>query len=557
MSLLPDSKPSETAPAARDLQKDATELVQVLGQTLNMVLLYGAGHRVTLTALERTFPVIPVFIEYHGAIHFSVSNEELLVNGLPVPDAPLAASLARRLAGLSLLSFVIEAGFTLQEYEQFYALLAASAASVAGKTAAELVGGAGLQHLQAQNVTYRRVSEESAQAEAAVAAAVEQMTPLLPDLDNVMAFLKGEPTADANRSAEAIRELASDAEKLAELILRAVELRSTAADLASGESLADLVVGCVGKVVGELGSGPATKSHAGRRQMKRSLLLLEKTLVDQLRALAGDDAADRAAALIEEQAEALDTETLIAKYARSRRDAEASTAKLKGLIERVGDDPQQVEELRGRLAEQGVGEQDWQELVLHRGPETGAAADAGPGPGGGGGAGEIRRLTSLLSQLAETVQGARKAGQPAAPAPAVGELAAEASREVAALAENTERKIEVLRTMLAGTAPADGAPLPRLTRQEILEVLAEIAQELAQPLTVVNATLGMMLEHAGPENAVQTDLLRMAEESGARMGHLVNCLIRIAGTPTTLRPDKRILGALYENASNDVIQPHI
>jgi signal transduction histidine kinase len=536
---------TEHSAEARDLARDIVELVQKIGQSMNMAVLYGVEHKVARASLEGSYPPLQRFLERHAQAHFSVEEGGLLVNGVPAAEAPLAATIASRLTGLNLLSFVLERGFSADEYARFFTLLMTPPAKLPpGQKAADLVQSAGFNHVQAKTFSYRRVAEsEEGGAGGAPSPAPAGMPPARegapagpppPDLDNVMAFLKEDATANIERGSEDIRQLASDSEKLAELILRTVEIRSRAASLADGESVADLVVGCISQVVHQVTQDPSIRTQKGRKQVKKSLMLLEKALLQRLQELADDKAAQAAAALLEEAAEDLDLETLAGTYMKSRKAAEASSEKLRRMIERVGEDGEQVEELRGRLMEQGLTPSGWQELAFRRG---GGGVEAAPdGAGGGGGAEDLRMLTLLLARLDETIA---TTGTLSAESKKLMDEAAERMRTGSGKAEHT---LEALRQVLR-----EGESGARLSRKALIAILAELGQELSQPLTVVAASVSMLLsQRAGPLAEAQGELLHMAQDSATRMGQLVDCLIRIAGMPAEMRPDRELLDTLYQ-----------
>jgi hypothetical protein len=52
-------------------------------------------------------------------------------------------------------------------------------------------------------------------------------------------------------------------------------------------------------------------------------------------------------------------------------------------------------------------------------------------------------------------------------------------------------------------------------------------------------------QRSGPITAAQGELLALAAESGAQLGHLIACLMKVAGTPTSLHPDHDMLQELY------------
>ena len=522
----------------RDAQKDVTDLIQIMGQALNMALLYGVAHKVTRSSLEIAVTVISKFIEFHEHIHFSVADGTLLINGESTSDGPMAASFTTRLTGLNLLSFTIEPGFSQDECLTLFSLLLTPPSKLdPTKSAAELMEGLGLKHIETKSFSYRRVSED----EPGEIPAVEQPSDQ-PDLNNIMAFLEDDAQADPSRSAEDIRHLAADTEKLAELILRAVEIRSSQANLDKGESLTDLIVGCIQKVTQPILKDPAVKTQKGRKHIKHSLLMLEKALLERLRGLAGDQATHATEAMMDELVEDLDMDAIASKYMKSRRLAEKDSQKISRLIERASDDPGQLDELRDRLADQGLTPEGWQELTVKLAPPPPGPGTGGTGGGDGAGDGvnEIKVLTLLLARIGETIQHPPATGA----ASEVHALLTETSEHLATLADITEKKIETLQTLLT-----DEKTHPVLSREELIEILAEIAQEIMQPLTIITGTTAMIRSlRCGPLNEAQGELLSMIAESAERMVLLVTHLMHLAGNPETRQPDRTILDTAYRTS---------
>jgi hypothetical protein len=552
-----DNEPSEALPKTRDQEKDVTDLIQIMGQTLNMALLYGVTHKVTRSSLEISYTVISKFMEFHDYINFNIAEGILLINGESTAGSPLAGSFTTRLTGLNLLSFTIHPGLSLDECIALFTLFLTPPGKLEpGKSAAELMAGQGIVHIEAKSYSYRRVSEDEPEASAqaggtgpgtgeATAAEPQQepevAAPSPPDLDNIMAFLKGDDLTDPSRYAEDIRRLAADTEKLAELILRTVEIRSSMANLSEGESLTDLIVGCIQKVVQPIIKDPSAKSQKGRKQIKHSLLMLEKALLERLQNMAGDQAIHATEAMMEELIEDMDLDAIASKYMKNRRLAEKTDEKIAQLIERAAGDPEQLEELKERLTDQGLTQAGWQELTVRFSPPTpSGTGSGGRGDGGSGsadGVNEIKVLTLLLARIGETIQ------KPTAETPSqIQDLIGETNQHLAALAEITDQKIGTLQAMLTEEKLAS-----TLSRQQILEVLAEIAQEIMQPLTIISGTLAMIRSlRAGPLNDTQGELLSMIAESSDRMSVLVNHLMLLAGTPETKNPNRAILDAAYQ-----------
>jgi len=545
----------ESAPQAnpKDQLQDVTDLAQIMGQTLNVALLYGVAHKVSRSSLELCFSVINKFIELHHQINFSIADGSLLINGASTAGSPLAANLTNRLSSLNLFSFTIEPGVSQDECTALFTLLLTPPSKLEpGKSAAELMEGLGIQHMGAKTFSYRRVSEdEQEEGPPPASNAAPILTPKAasgstgasasaqPDLDNIMAFLKDDGMADQNRSSEDIRHLAADSEKLAELILRTVEIRSGMTNFAEGESLTDLIVGCIQKAVQPIIKDPAGRTQKGRKHIKHSLLMLEKALLDRLKTTAGDQTIQATEAIMNEFVEDLDLDSIASKYMKNRRLAEKTSERITQLIERTSDDPAQLEELRERLHDQGLTPEGWHELTVNLSYQTKkpGSGENGGGIGSGSGANEIKVLTLLLARIGETIQHSPATGVP----PEIKALITETEQHLSSLTEKTEQKISTLQSMLT-----DEKSNPVLSRQALLVILAEIAQEIMQPLTIITGTTAMIRSHrTGPLTEAQGELLSMIAESGERMVVLVNHLMHLAGAPEARTPDRTILDAAY------------
>lgn len=515
-----------------------------MGQTLNTVLLYGVAHKVAQASLERSYPVLTAFIEQHARLHFTVVEGELLINGTSANEAPLAGNLTGRLSARHLLSFIMASGLSMEEYRTFMTLLITPPAPTKAGQPPPL----GLQHIETQNVTYRRVTDDE---DASTATGTEEAidpggTAKIPtDLANVLAFLKGDPTEDQSHTLEDLRHLAEDAEKLAGLILRTAAIREQTADLAAGESLTDLVAGCINRVAETLARDPAAKTQKGRKQLKRTLLLLEEQLLAQLQALAGNpDGQAAISAVFAEVTEDLNVEELASKYMKSRRATEKAETRLKKVIHRADGDPTQENELRDRLMEQGLTPEGWQELIIT--PSKPTVTPVMPGEE----LKEIKTLTLLLAQLGETLARPKDSG--ALDEGKIQTLITQTGTQLQSLVAGTEKKIDAIREKAAqeSSDPKENQVL-MLSRKDLLELLAEVAQELSQPLTVINGTLDMLLgQRSGPLTPTQGELLTLASESSTQLGHLVACLMKVAGTPASMHPDHDMLHAVYRSGGD-------
>jgi signal transduction histidine kinase len=78
---------------------------------------------------------------------------------------------------------------------------------------------------------------------------------------------------------------------------------------------------------------------------------------------------------------------------------------------------------------------------------------------------------------------------------------------------------------------------PKLTRQQLQSLMAELGQQLRQPLTVVNGGVDMILSgHFGKISEAQRNIIQLISDSAAELDTLVGRLIEIAGIPESLTP---------------------
>ena len=132
----------------------------------------------------------------------------------------------------------------------------------------------------------------------------------------------------------------------------------------------------------------------------------------------------------------------------------------------------------------------------------------------------------------------------------------EASREVDTIVAGTEQKIDTLvETIKADEKVVEDAEKkakkegkgPVLTRKALLELLAEIVQELCQPIAVINCSTEMIRsKNLGDITDLQKDMLDLVCTSGEKLKQLTDRLLEISGLPSTMSPDEEIQTSLYK-----------
>ncbi len=84
-----------------------------------------------------------------------------------------------------------------------------------------------------------------------------------------------------------------------------------------------------------------------------------------------------------------------------------------------------------------------------------------------------------------------------------------------------------------------------LSRRQLLVLMAELGQELRQPLTVITGAIEMLLrDYFGTITPAQRPIVEMAADSSRDLDALIGRMIRIAGMPASLNPDEKILNRI-------------
>ena len=109
------------------------------------------------------------------------------------------------------------------------------------------------------------------------------------------------------------------------------------------------------------------------------------------------------------------------------------------------------------------------------------------------------------------------------------------SRSLLDTQRSATKQLETLRKIVM--IPSYRTDNPKLTRQQLQSLMAELGQQLRQPLTVVNSGVEMILSgHFGKIPEAQLQIVQLISDSAAELDTLVGRLIEIAGIPESLTP---------------------
>jgi hypothetical protein len=511
-----------------------------MGQVVNNAALYSPEHKLTVQAFEHSYTCLLKVLELVPRLNLSMADGNLLVDGKPPGVSnPFINVLAAKLDQLEIAGFSLLKGMAMEEFGKLMELLITTKA-VEGTGFADMLTESGLEHVYAERVKYERVSEGDVVLDKDEAAKGKSDKVAADTVQQIMAFLRGDPTSGeggagggegggpSDSIARGIAGMAnSSAEELAGMIMEAVTVRQKAVGIASGETLGDIVVGCLRRTFDGLLKDPASRTQKGKKQIKRTLMVLEKSILEKLHGLSPepDPALDAAISqAIEEMTDDVEIDGLSVDYAKKAQALEKTEKRMLRYMNSHGEDVEAVKDLEARLTDSGLTMEGWRKLVVK------SDAVTAPIPLGPQAPPEVGMLAILLKELNEMMA--------APPDPkSLGRKLAEVDRQAKALHAVTEKHIKELADVVA-TEPQDGQA-GKLSRKALVALLAEITQELCQSVSAIHCSVSMTLAgHVGDINEDQREVLTVAADCTHRLDQLLDRLIHVVGVPQGLTPDK-------------------
>lgn len=546
----------------------ALELLQGLGLVFSHSSLYGLSHSVTAQALEKCFKLLGEVLAEKEEINISVAEEELLINGLPVESAtPAVHALVQRLTGLAIASFSLTRGISAAELGNVVELLQATPDEMrtAGGFAA-VISALGLTHVRSKRVTIQQITEDEMVVSKEKLEKVVGQT----DVENVVKYLRGDADATVPGISENLQACTADVKQASELVIQA-SLPSGGTDPAEEPAK---IVEAVRRLYDNMAGGPAGQTQKGKKALVKFIEQLEVALVENMRKAHGGESPEaeaKVAQALEEMKDELRIDSLAAEYAKKRSAISASEKRILRYIETVGLAVAQKTGLKDRLTEEGLSSDEWDDLVDKSGladrstdgEVDGAAANAARaaavsdlanslsrlgavGGRGSGGSGGVGGAVGGGSVGGSDVAGGASSDAPALAPAELDRVLVQVNDAVTKLVDQTERKIEGFAKKMR--APGKGKGEVGVTRRQIVEFLAEIVQELRQPLAVIMSVMDALKSGMlGSLTQQQTAMIGLAGGSVERLDLLITKLSEVSGMPEGLVPDAKILGAVYKD----------
>ncbi len=541
-------------------------LVRTLGLIFSNTLLYGLQHGVTKQATVDGYQVLCRLFKKTSEVTFDVSEDSLLVNNNNVDlKNPLMKTFVTHLMEREMTNFGLLKGMPREKFDELLEIL------MAKKEDLEKLGGfsqfvqdAGMEHVKARKIIYRQVSDDEMVIAKGSGATDGRRTE-----DQILSFLKGGSDVSDDEMSKSLHVIASDVNKLTDIIMDAAGAGGTGTAGKDGDGegggegdggsggeegqakIEDSIIGCLERAYESMLKDPSTKTQKGRKEMSKTLGLLEKSLLTRLDKIGvgkGDKTALALSSAVEGMRDELAIDALASNYAKKRLAIEKGEAKILRFMKTRGLDGIESSDLKDKLAEEGLGQESWERLLMKSGVSGEMTqAEGAEGMATGYLALLVASLDEKLEAFAEHAEHAEGGEGGSGEGGGLGNVVGRVEDEMLSVVAGMDAKLDDLEQEIKkdNEAQAQGKSTG-LTKTKILAILAEIVQEFCQPLSVMMCVVdGLKGGSMGEVESSQLSLLELASQSGDRLKVLIDKVSDISGMPDELSPDAEMISDFY------------
>jgi len=604
-----DADPTDT-PQEGPVLSDRGRFVQLVGLIINNTMnSYWLSASDTKNAIDECYAALETLLESSGSeVTFTIVNDAVSIDEEILEEEDhLITVFIEHLKSCEINSFALKKGMPREEFGKLIEILDARPDEIVMLGGFSwLLEQFELQYARAISVRFERVTDSDAvvsKEKLGVDAMTDEEV-----ADRILEFLK-DSDAGGEQAAKILREAAADPDKMADLIIEASggtgDWKGGGGGDGDGEgggdggpaeavqetkAEIDAVVKNLQHTFEMMLEDPATQTPTGKKKLVTTIGKLEKEMVKKLEDAGRFESAKAVKEAVSVMRDELKMEALAAEYMKKRKAIMESEKRILRYMKAKGLDKLAETELEEKLSEAGLDVEGWNELLVKGGAPgepgvpggtggglagLGAAlgiegmgtGPGGPGgflpvgPGGPGAPGvpgggftdlSLGHLATLLDHLEGKIKEAEDGKTTAEDVQDITGTMEEVNKEMGKVLENTENKLTALVDEVM-TEDADDDELKEkqsrgLTKRDVLRILAEIVQELFQPLSVVNCSIDMVVSKAlGEVSEGQQNMLKLARDGTTRIQVLIDDLNKISGLPDTKTPDKNIMAFLYED----------
>ena len=527
------------------------DMVRSLGTIFDNRKLYGAAHKVTIQSLEQSFEMLTSALAAENELLLTVTPDEFNINHKAVETKnSLIAQFADMLRAHELSTLTISKDMSADEFLQFIDLVSQDPKNItaAGGLTEQLQAEA-FSHIASRKVVYVEVSDDDIVVKKTELGGGSSRA----DIEETVMEYLGVPTEEkpqpANESvACGMLELMSAPMELGEIIVQSAGV-SLNIDIPGSSplpedvisTLIERIVQCLERAFEVLKNDPSARSQKGKKELTKSLKTLEKDLesvITQAVTPIEEGDLNPIYSAIDAMTDELEIDALAAEYLRKRRLIESSEKRLLKYMERQQDDID-GSELKNKLIDGGLPEHSWEMLVAASGradvPAEKPLSLENP---------EFKQLQDKLVKLTKVFCN-MDSDHDTTPEQ-LQEIIHQVEEQLEKLIERTERRIKhILDSIIADENSSEARETEsskKLTRRQLLELIAEIVQELYQPLSVIQCVVQTMLtKKINLDAPEQREFMELANRSAQRMTSLIGELYTVVGTPSSLTPSPVVI----------------
>ncbi len=524
-------------------------IIRLLGSVFDNRKLYGNSHKVTIQSLENAFESVSQLLSNENELVFTVTPDELHINHKVVETKnTLMLAVVDMFRGHEISTMTMLKDLSPDEFLRLVDLIAQAPEEVAASGGiASLLNDDKFPHIGLRKVTYVELAEEEVVIKKEDAAG---------DFDHnerdalIMEYLTGPSdelsSLQDSAIADGVQELIDNPAELGKIIVRSAA-SSSDIDIKSDSPLSDNAVkdfiGCIveslNKTFDILKKDKSARSQKGKKNLSKSLKILEDDLENVIKdriSPIDDKSLNPIYSAVEAMTDELEIDALATEYLRKRKLIEASEKHLLKYIERH--DQSYDDDLKSKLIEGGLTPHSWEMLMI----ASGKSKSIGEKWVRNTKLPEFKKLQDKLVQLSRIFCNVDP--DHATTPDQLQKVISQVEEHLEKLIKNTERRIKVIlnRIIADESSPKsrETESSKKLTRHQLLELIAEIVQELYQPLSVVQCVLQSTLsQKVDMKSAEQREFLELANRSAERLTALISELYTVVGNPATLSPTKQ------------------
>jgi len=480
-------------------------LLNAFGRTIGVASVYGVDHPLSLNAISQTHLLITDYLKNHSSFRIGVQNRTLLVNGTPIKKSLKQwDGLIDALEHLEIFNLKINKEITKEEVLFLFRNFAKSRHSKSSCTFEE---GIEHPHLISEKGKFCLIREGEEVKEHAKELETDRRDREIEEsirleLNNLIAFIRGGDDDGGNeksdsfiKAKEEVAKLAKNPEKMAKILLESVAIRQRLSSI-EGETLDDIVVGCLRRTYKLLQTHPNYKKKKAARAMRKSLVILEEQLLEKLRGKEENTQEERQLYTLFNRAKnQFLVEEKMWRCAETHKSYQRAQQELNNLMQGKGFSKNLLREGDSDLLPEQKPSEEWMQMVLRENPELKKSQM---------GLEQLETIASTLDKLETLVE----------------QLSKPSITQTSSYAKKTDENV-----IIDGKAE-------EMSRRELLRIIAELTQELMQPTTSIMITLEMLIRgFAGKLLPEQYELLDIAGHQGDQLTYLLKRLLEIVGVP--------------------------